>query len=108
MKRLVLVLAMIPVLAGWIFLRRPAGTSAECTCELLGGRCTVSVRFSDLSAVEAADREASSLSADGWQAAPVCTPTFRLMTRGGAVAALLAENAEGRTRVTLLQSRDDL
>ena len=103
-----LLLPILPLLAGWIFFRKPAAPSGDCICEMDGGRGVVTVRFAGLDAVPAADEAEASLAAEGWQRAPVCTPTFRLMLRGNAVTAFLAEDVGGRTRITMLQTRNDL
>lgn len=108
MKRIFVVLALLPLLSGWIFFRRAAGKSGDCVCEADGGRSTLTVRFEAAAAAAAADEVENSLAADGWRRAPVCTPTFRLLLRGSAVAALLAEDVGGRTRITMLQTREDL
>ena len=103
-----MLLPLLPLLAGWIFFRRPAAPSGDCICEMDDGRGIVTVRFAEISAVEAADEAEANLAADGWHRAPVCTPTFRLMLRGNAVTAFVAEDTGGRTRITMLQTRNDL
>ena len=103
-----MLLPLLPLLAGWIFFRKPAAPSGDCVCEINNGRGIVTVQFAELAAVEAADETEANLAADGWQRAPVCTPTFRLMLRGNAVTAFLAEDTGGRTRITMLQTRNDL
>ena len=103
-----LLILALPLLAGWIFFRRPAAPSYDCVCKVDGGRSVVTVRFADVSAVAAADETEADLAADGWTRAPVCTPTFRLMMRGDAVTAFLAEDVGGRVRITMLQTRNDL
>ena len=107
-KRALFVLALVPLLAGWIFFRKAAPQSGDYVCETGGGRGTVTVRFVDVAAAAAADDVETALAADGWRRAPVCTPTFRLMLRGDAVTAFLAEETGGRTRITMLQTRGDL
>ncbi len=103
-----LLLPILPLLAGWIFFRRPAAPSGDYVCEMNDGRNVVTVKFAEIAAVAAADEIEESLAADGWHRAPVCTPTFRLMLRGSAVATFLAEEVGGRTRITMLQTRNDL
>lgn len=105
---LFILLPFVPLLAGWIFLRRPAAAPGVYVCETGGGRGLVTVRFTETAAATAADETEADLVAEGWKRTPVCTPTFRLLMRGKAVTALLAENAGGRTRITTLQTRDDL
>ncbi len=108
MRRAFIVLALAPLLAGWIFFRRQAAQDGSYVCETNGGRSCVTVRFVSADAAAAADEAENALVAEGWRRAPVCTPTFRLLLRGEAVTALLAEKLDGRTRITTLQSRDDL
>ena len=107
-KRTLAVLVLVPLLAGWIFFRRSAPKDGDYTCDTGGGRGTVTVRFVESGSVAAADELEAELAASGWRRAPVCTPTFRMMLRGSAVTALLAEDVGGRTRITMLQTRDDL
>ena len=101
-------LSVVPLLAGWMFLRRSATVQDAYVCDTDGGRSRVTVRFTGAAATAAADEAEAALAADGWKRAPVCTPTFRLLMRGEALTALLAEDVGGRTRITTLQTRNDL
>ena len=107
-RRLLLLLPLVTLFAGWIFLRRPAAAEGGAECEVGSGRTTVTVRYSAAAAAAAAEEAERAFAAEGWRRAPVSTPTFRLLLRGEAVVALLAEEVNGRTRITTLQSRNDL
>ena len=104
-RRALLLLLAVPLFAGWIFFRQARRNTDEYAAAFQDGRSAVTVSFVPAGAVQAADDAEAALRAEGWKPAPVSTPTFRLLVKGQGVAALLAEDLRGQTRVTLLKTR---
>ena len=110
MKRLPLAVALTAAVlsCGWFFRRVPAPPQDAIYSGGRGGSA-ISVRHDPSPASEAAERAAAELRADGWVETPVSTPSFRLLTRGSDVVALVAEDLpSGGSRITTLHRRHAL
>jgi len=110
MKRIAVIaaVAVAAISGGWIFRRAPA-PPPDAIHSSARGDSAISVRHDSYPAPDAAERAAADLRADGWIETPVSTPTFRLLTRGGDVTALVAEDLpSGGSRITALHQRHAL
>ena len=94
----------LAVTAGWFFQEsgRPALPPGGWQTELAGGRTSVNVWRAPGTAVSAAAAREAAYVSDGWTSLPVSTPTFKLLLRGHALAAILAEDLPDGTTVTEL------
>ena len=110
MKRIALIaaIATATLSGGWIFRRAPA-PPPDAIHTSSHGDSAVSIRHDPSPALDAAERAAAELRDDGWTETPVSTPTFRLMTRGSDITALVAEDLpSGGSRITTLHQRHAL
>ena len=110
MKRsaLIAVLAAAAISGGW-FVRRLPQPPPGALCDVSRAKSRVSVYNAPQPAAEAVELAAAGLLAGGWTEAPVSTATFRLLTRGSDVTALVAEDLpDGGSRVTTLHCGDSL
>ncbi len=95
--------------AGWFFVMRPASFESDIQCVTGNGRNILGFTQVPGNAVSAGMMIEEKYLSEGWQAAPVCTPTFKLFMRGADMAFVLTEDASaGGAVITEFRQRNSL
>ncbi len=110
MKRfcMIFLLAGILLNVGWFFIQRPAALDSDIQCVTGNGRNVLGFTHVPGNAVSAGAQIEEKYIADGWQTTPVCTPTFKLFTRGADMAFVLTEDSASGAMVKEFRQRSSL
>ncbi len=110
MKKFCFIFLLIGILlnAGWFFIQRPASFESDIQCATGNGRNLLGFTHVSGNAISAGMQIEEKYIAEGWEASPVCTPTFKLFLRGDDMAFVLTEDSTGGAVITEFRQKNNL